>query len=84
MLMGLTEPIGPGEEVADELELEDGSTMEAVSVARPFGGANESYHGGEAEESDEHADHWPRRAPGRPPRGGRPPGVPPRGGRPPG
>ena len=57
MLMGLTEPIEPGEEVAYELELEDGSTMEVVSVARPFGGANESYHGGEAEESDEHADH---------------------------
>ena len=49
--------VEPGEEVAYELELEDGSTMEVVSVARPFGGANESYHGGEAEESDEHADH---------------------------
>lgn len=57
MLMGLTEPIEPGEEVAYELELEDGSTMEVVSVARPFAGANESYHGGGAEESDEHADH---------------------------
>lgn len=57
MLMGLTEPIEPGEEVAYELELEDGSTVEVVSVARPFAGANESYHGGGAEESDEHADH---------------------------
>lgn len=57
MLMGLTEPIEPGEEVAYELELEDGSTVEVVSVARPYTGANESYHGGGAEESDEHADH---------------------------
>lgn len=57
MLMGLTEPIEPGEEVAYELELEDGSTVEVVSVARPYTGANESYDGGEAEESDEHADH---------------------------
>lgn len=57
MLMGLTEPIEPGEEVAYELELEDGSTVEVVSVARPYTGANESYDGGGAEESDEHADH---------------------------
>lgn len=57
MLMGLTEPIEPGEAVAYELELEDGSTVEVVSVARPYTGANESYHGGGAEESDEHADH---------------------------
>lgn len=58
MLMGLTDPIEPGAEVAYELELEDGSTLEVTSVARPFAGANESYHGGEAEEGeDAHADH---------------------------
>ena len=57
MLMGLTDPIEPGEEVAYELELEDGSTVAVTSVARPFAGANESYHGGEGEETDAHADH---------------------------
>ncbi|MDX2340675.1 copper chaperone PCu(A)C [Micrococcus sp. M4NT] len=48
MLMGLTDPVEPGEEVAYTLALEDGSTLDVRSLARPFTGANESYHGGEA------------------------------------
>lgn len=48
MLMGLTEPIRPGDEVSYTLETEDGDVIEVTTVARPFTGANESYHGGEA------------------------------------
>ncbi|MDY6054884.1 copper chaperone PCu(A)C [Micrococcus sp.] len=59
MLMGLTEPIQPGDEVTYELETEDGAVLEVTSVARPFTGANESYHGGEASGAMEggHGDH---------------------------
>lgn len=57
MFMGLTGPVEPGAEVAYELELEDGSTLPVTSVVRPFAGAEESYEGGEAEESGGHADH---------------------------
>ena len=57
MFMGLTDPIEPGEDVTYDLELEDGSTLEVTSVVRPFTGANESYHGGESHESEDHADH---------------------------
>ena len=60
MLMDLTDPVEAGAEVAYTLTLEDGSTLEVTSVARPFTGANESYHGGEASSasgSDAHADH---------------------------
>ena len=57
MFLGLTDPIEPGEDVTYDLELEDGSTLEVTSVVRPFTGANESYHGGESHESEDHADH---------------------------
>lgn len=52
MLMGLAEPIQPGDEVTYTLETEDGDVLEVTSVARPFTGANESYHGGEASGSE--------------------------------
>lgn len=62
MLMGLTEPIRPGDEVSYTLETENGDVVEVTSVARPFTGANESYHGGEASGASGsmdggHADH---------------------------
>lgn len=59
MLMGLTEPVQPGDEVTYTLETEDGDVVEITSVARPFTGANESYHGGEASDAMErgHGDH---------------------------
>lgn len=44
MLMELAEPIRPGDEVTFTLTLSDGRTLEFSAVAKPFAGANESYH----------------------------------------
>lgn len=51
MFMGLTQPVKAGAEVSYTLKTEDGRTLEVTSVARPFTGADESYHGGEASSS---------------------------------
>lgn len=49
MLMDLTGPLKPGDEVAIDLELADGSTLELTAQIRDFAGAQEDYapgHGG--------------------------------------
>ncbi|QFG20225.1 copper chaperone PCu(A)C [Actinomadura sp. WMMB 499] len=43
MLMGVTEPIEPGQEVAFTLTLADQSTFEFSALAKEFNGGNESY-----------------------------------------
>ncbi|MFD0902150.1 copper chaperone PCu(A)C [Actinomadura sediminis] len=43
MLMGVTEPIEPGQKVAFTLTLADKSTVEFSALAKEFNGGNESY-----------------------------------------
>lgn len=43
MVMNLTSPIKPGDEVAVVLTLDDGSTVPFTAVAKEFAGAQESY-----------------------------------------
>lgn len=43
MLLGITEPIEPGQEVTVTLTAEDGSTLQFTATARSFAGANEEY-----------------------------------------
>ena len=45
MLMGLTAPVLPGDQIDFSLELADGSTVDFTATAKDFSGANESYHG---------------------------------------
>ncbi len=49
MLMDLTGPVRPGDEVTVTLTAEDGSTFELTAPARSYAGANEEYDG--------HAEH---------------------------
>ncbi|MHA7133695.1 copper chaperone PCu(A)C [Oerskovia turbata] len=53
MLMGLTAPVLPGQDVTVTLTTEDGSTFVLTAPARSFAGANEEYGGGE--HTEEHA-----------------------------
>ena len=59
MVMGLTKPIKPGEEISLELVTADKQTIPVTAVAKDYSGAQESYGPGEAdgEGSSEHADH---------------------------
>jgi copper(I)-binding protein len=43
MLMGVTAPIQPGNEVTTTLECSDGGTFEMVATAKEYSGADESY-----------------------------------------
>ncbi len=43
MLMGLTKPVVAGEEIALELEMDNGRTLSFTAQAKDFSGANESY-----------------------------------------
>lgn len=43
MIMDLSRPVQPGEDVTITLELDDGSTMDVVSTAKEFSGADEDY-----------------------------------------
>ena len=45
MLMGLTAPVKPGDEVTVTLQADDGTTLTITAPARSFAGANESYTG---------------------------------------
>lgn len=45
MLMGITAPIVPGDEIAVTLTLSDGSTVGFTAIAKDFAGANEDYDG---------------------------------------
>lgn len=45
MLMDVTEPITPGDEVDFTLNFEDGTTFDFTAVAKEFAGANEEYEG---------------------------------------
>ncbi|GLU50178.1 copper chaperone PCu(A)C [Nocardiopsis ansamitocini] len=53
MLMGLTEDLDPGTEVAVELEFSDGSTLEFSAPVKDYEGANENYDDG-AGHGEEH------------------------------
>jgi len=53
MLMGLTGPLAPGEEISVELRFSDGSTLEFSAPVKDFAGANENYEG-EGEHSGGH------------------------------
>lgn len=48
MLMNLSKPIKPGDEVTITLTLSDGRSVEFTAIAKPFTGANESYAPGHA------------------------------------
>lgn len=57
MFMDLQSPLAPGDTVDYVLELEDGTEVTVTSEVRDFAGANESYHGGDAETGHEgHGD----------------------------
>ena len=43
MLMNLTKPVKPGDEVAVTLTFADGRTTQFTAVGKPFTGAQESY-----------------------------------------
>ena len=45
MLMGLTAPVRPGDDVTVTLTADDGTTLDVVAAARSFTGANEKYSG---------------------------------------
>ncbi|HUX72016.1 MAG TPA: copper chaperone PCu(A)C [Cellulomonadaceae bacterium] len=45
MLMGLTAPVKPGDDVRVTLQADDGTTLDVTASARSFAGANESYSG---------------------------------------
>lgn len=45
MLMGLTAPVKPGDDVTVTLTADDGTTLHVTASARSFAGANESYSG---------------------------------------
>ncbi len=45
MLMGLTAPVKPGDEVRVTLSADDGTTLEVTASARSFAGGNENYSG---------------------------------------
>lgn len=51
MLLDLTDPIKPGDEIDFTLEFEDGSTFDLSAVAKDFAGADEDYDdmGGDAD-----------------------------------
>ncbi|MBE1876787.1 copper chaperone PCu(A)C [Myceligenerans pegani] len=64
MLLGVTDPLEPGEEVTVVVAAEDGSELEINAPVRSFDGANESYEPEGAEhaesehgESTDHAAH---------------------------
>jgi len=46
MLIGLTAPVKPGDDVPVTLSADDGSTYELIASARSYSGANESYGDG--------------------------------------
>nr|BFE78180.1 hypothetical protein GCM10020093_007810 [Planobispora longispora] len=46
MLMGVTEEVKPGAQIAFTLALEDGSTLEFTAVGKEFAGAEEDYRPG--------------------------------------
>lgn len=50
MLMDLSRPIKPGDEVAFTLILADDTEVELTAVAKEFGGGNESYDDGKGED----------------------------------
>ncbi|RPF21065.1 copper chaperone PCu(A)C [Myceligenerans xiligouense] len=49
MLLGVTEPLEPGEDVVVVVAAEDGSELEITAPVRSFDGANESYEPGDDE-----------------------------------
>ena len=54
MLMGMTEGVSAGDEIAITLHFSDGTSLEAKFLVKDYSGANESYDGGS---DDEHAEH---------------------------
>lgn len=46
MLLGLHEPLEPGEEVVVRLELADGSHLEVTAPVKDYAGAQDAYHAG--------------------------------------
>lgn len=57
MLIGLTAPIVPGDEVVFTLEFDDGSTVELIGPAKDYAGANEEYaHDSGHSEDPEHSE----------------------------
>ena len=50
MLMGVTAPIRPGDEIPVTLTFKDGRTLHFTAVAKDFAGGNESYHPGKAKD----------------------------------
>lgn len=57
MLMDLTEPIEPGQEVTLTLEFEDGSTFDLAATAKDFAGGAEDYDDHAGHDGHDHEDH---------------------------
>ena len=56
MLMEISEPLSPGDDVTVTLTLSDGSTVELVALVKDTSGANESYDDLDGEHSMDHGD----------------------------
>ncbi|WP_231443532.1 copper chaperone PCu(A)C [Brevibacterium zhoupengii] len=57
MVMGLTKPIKPGEEISLELFTADKQSFPVTAIAKDYSGAQENYAPGEAEDEGDGADH---------------------------
>lgn len=60
MLMGMTDPLLPGDEIVVTLTFSDGSALDLTALVKDTAGANESYgdlEHGDSAQSDDHAGH---------------------------
>ncbi|WP_238005824.1 copper chaperone PCu(A)C [Dactylosporangium sp. AC04546] len=48
MLMDVTTPVRPGDQITVTLTLKDGSTVQFTALGKDFAGGNESYHPGQS------------------------------------
>lgn len=56
MLMQITKPLTPGDDVTVTLTFSDGSTLEIVALVKDTSGANESYEDIDGDEAMDHGD----------------------------
>ncbi|WP_193078590.1 copper chaperone PCu(A)C [Brevibacterium aurantiacum] len=57
MVMGLTKPIKPGEEISLDLVTADQQSFPVTAIAKDYSGAQEDYAPGEADDEGDGADH---------------------------
>lgn len=56
MVMGLTKPIKPGEEISLQLVTSDKQSFPVTAIAKDYSGAQENYAPGEADDEGDGAD----------------------------